>query len=654
MNRYLRKYQTAGTTQADPNAEKRKRMYDHAMEEYQFYMENPASWAEDPEMRTPDGKFNLCLDCIRVDWTNPDDIMDAHRLIEEGYSIGTHHNAEAFNNGLKALNLPPPVYNSKPVVKTAAPQKAMGGIHYGTFAPPMFAAGGMPCYECGGMYAEGGGIPERYKNMGFTHVGQKKEGDGQHKWKVLAKKGDQYKVVQGGYRGMEDFHQHHSEKRRERFWDRMGGRDSAKAKDPFSPLYWHKRFGTWAEGGELGMYDEGGPYDSMVQAGDQTLDITSRHTLNNLENNDWNRGLAITNSLVDPRSPIHYLPNKGFGSGLKAIAGLAAGLSGATLGYEKLFTGDKTDRYLYNQGTKEAGKRDDVLKDRWDKMFPAVATQTKTETPAAATNTMPYGLTPEFFQQMKNMPVKSNMTPTGGSGMGAMEREFANEPVQQPAAQTGAPATTNIGGLNIPQGLQNFMNGVQMKRNGGLTKFWPGGPFTTANGTNPIEQMIRQQSGQTGVGVQEDAQLGSYAAFNKQGTGSTQDPQWQKDYEYTQYGDPAGFVAGNNALIGLGMANTVLGQKQLQKQYNRDMVRVGNTDSMYNAVNPSNPYGNYTTNVGIGPNFALVRQTAAQDFSDANLARYGGMKKYKQGGSYMVSDKELMEILANGGDVEFL
>lgn len=97
------------------------------------------------------------------------------------------------------------------------------------------------------------GIPERYKNMGFTHVGQKMKGDGKHKWKVLAKKGDQYKVVQGGWRGMEDFSQHHSEKRKERFWDRMGGRNSSKAKDPFSPLYWHKRLGTWEEGGEAEM-----------------------------------------------------------------------------------------------------------------------------------------------------------------------------------------------------------------------------------------------------------------------------------------------------------------------------------------------------------------------------------------------------------------
>jgi hypothetical protein len=30
----------------------------------------------------------------------------------------------------------------------------------------------------------------------------------------------------------------------------MGGKNSAKATDPFSPLYWHKRFGTWQEGGQ--------------------------------------------------------------------------------------------------------------------------------------------------------------------------------------------------------------------------------------------------------------------------------------------------------------------------------------------------------------------------------------------------------------------
>lgn len=101
-------------------------------------------------------------------------------------------------------------------------------------------------------YAEGGGIPERYKNMGFTKVGAKKQSTRPgKKWMVLAKKGDQYKVVHGGWKGMQDFKQHHSEQRRKNFWSRMGGKNSSKATDPFSPLYWHKRFGTWQQGGQI-------------------------------------------------------------------------------------------------------------------------------------------------------------------------------------------------------------------------------------------------------------------------------------------------------------------------------------------------------------------------------------------------------------------
>lgn len=96
-----------------------------------------------------------------------------------------------------------------------------------------------------------GGIPQRYKNMGFNKVGVKKKSTRPgKKWMVLAKKGDKYKVVHGGYTGMKDFSQHGSEKRKKNFWNRMGGKDSAKATDPFSPLYWHKRLGTWEKGGE--------------------------------------------------------------------------------------------------------------------------------------------------------------------------------------------------------------------------------------------------------------------------------------------------------------------------------------------------------------------------------------------------------------------
>jgi hypothetical protein len=105
--------------------------------------------------------------------------------------------------------------------------------------------------------ADGGGIPERYKNMGFTKVGQKKRSTiPSKKWMVLAKKGDDYKIVHGGYKGMEDYSQHHDDDRRKRFWNRMGGFDSPKANDPFSPLYWHKKFGTWGNGGGIEEAEE--------------------------------------------------------------------------------------------------------------------------------------------------------------------------------------------------------------------------------------------------------------------------------------------------------------------------------------------------------------------------------------------------------------
>jgi len=90
-------------------------------------------------------------------------------------------------------------------------------------------------------------IPDRYKDKGFSKVGVKKTAPkgSDHKWEVLAKKGDKYKIVKGGDSDMKDYSQHKDEDRKKQFWDRMGGKDSAKSNDPFSALYWHKKFGTW-------------------------------------------------------------------------------------------------------------------------------------------------------------------------------------------------------------------------------------------------------------------------------------------------------------------------------------------------------------------------------------------------------------------------
>jgi len=162
-----------------------------------------------------------------------------------------------------------------------------------------------------------GGIPQRYKTMGFTHVGQKKAGDGQHKWKVLAKKGDSYKVVQGGYRGMQDFKQHHSEERKDRFWDRMGGRDSSKAKDPFSPLYWHKRFGTWEYGGAVPsseMYKDGG----MIKRADGSY--SQRGLWDNIRANAGS-GKKPTKEMLQQEKKIRAAEKKEYGGWLDQYQG---------------------------------------------------------------------------------------------------------------------------------------------------------------------------------------------------------------------------------------------------------------------------------------------------------------------------------------------
>lgn len=97
-----------------------------------------------------------------------------------------------------------------------------------------------------------GGIPQRYKNLGFTRVGQKKNSTREgKKWMVLAKKGDKYKVVHGGAAGMSDYTKHGDKERRERFWKRHNAGAPGKSRDPFSPLYWHKKFGTWEQGGSV-------------------------------------------------------------------------------------------------------------------------------------------------------------------------------------------------------------------------------------------------------------------------------------------------------------------------------------------------------------------------------------------------------------------
>lgn len=92
---------------------------------------------------------------------------------------------------------------------------------------------------------EGGKITYRGHSFdGFNKPVNAPKGDS-HKKMVLAKKGDEVKLVKFGLRGMEDFTQHKDPKRRENYLARSGGiRDKSgnlTKDDPFSANYWARR-----------------------------------------------------------------------------------------------------------------------------------------------------------------------------------------------------------------------------------------------------------------------------------------------------------------------------------------------------------------------------------------------------------------------------
>lgn len=193
-------------------------------------------------------------------------------------------------------------------------------------------------------YKDGGGIPERYKSKGFTKVGVKRDSTSPgKKWMVLAKKGDDYKIVHGGYDGMKDFSQHGSKDRQKNFWDRMGGKNSSKAQDPFSPLYWHKRFGTWKEGGEYvdGAEAKPGYFEPMGQyvkgTEEDIYNQNNKYLLKDMAKTPVNETLKSFAGLNDPKNMyLQALPDKGLFGGIKAIMAGAGALSTSALGYKKL------------------------------------------------------------------------------------------------------------------------------------------------------------------------------------------------------------------------------------------------------------------------------------------------------------------------------
>lgn len=357
---------------------------------------------------------------------------------------------------------------------------------------------------------------------------------------------------------------------------------------------------------ETPMAQQGGTYNPFdtagYRAGDTTTDVTSRHRLENLDNNRFNKFLVGASNLSDPRNMAWALPNRGFFGKVKAVAGAASGISGAALGYEKLFAPDKTQSHINNYDTGEHGTTNDVLGNRrlnqWGRK--------------------------EMYQES---PVDENARrrfTTHGSDL---------YPVQNGVAERGGTMRKYQPGGYVPDFQKWYLDNLSR-------------PDIVANVQNQ-EELVNIYN----------------KDMNKSGTPATQTQVTSpgvNSLKFNQYpvstvhGDSAGITAANNAIMGFGMVNQVLGEQDLEKEYNKRLRELGNTDARYNASNAVNPFGDYTLNAGPASNFALVANTPIQDFGTRRASAKRGGTVYEEGGEYYATKDDIKNILAAGGEIEYL
>ena len=144
---------------------------------------------------------------------------------------------------------------------------------------------------------------------------------------------------------------------------------------------------------------------------------------------------------------------------------------------------------------------------------------------------------------------------------------------------------------------------------------------------------------------QQQQQSGKKKADPNAGAGEGEKP--FSGMEYAQKG-----------MIGLGAFRDYTQWKNDQKEkreYEDMLKRVGNTDFRL-ASNSPNPFGDYTLNVGPANNFQLGMTTPVQD--SGTYGKYGGSFRYggtyEEGGEYQVSEDELLQLMQNGAEIEFI
>lgn len=109
----------------------------------------------------------------------------------------------------------------------------------------------------------------------------------------------------------------------------------------------------------------------------------------------------------------------------------------------------------------------------------------------------------------------------------------------------------------------------------------------------------------------------------------------------------------NNALLGLSLFNDSLGDSGPRALSKAQLNQQREASMLYNPINTT---GVYTSNVqGGGNDYIPNRYTAIQDYgTQGNIARAGGQMNFAAGEQYKVSHDQLLQLLRDGAEIEFL
>lgn len=433
---------------------------------------------------------------------------------------------------------------------------------------------------------------------------------------------------------------------------------------------------------------------------------TDKNKIANIDSNWATRSMAIGNSFADPRfAPIAG----GFGPGLKFLMGAAAVAGGAGLGIAKGMAGDESRVYddkgnvfFYNS------KGDERRALRNGSQNPSQPTNTNpvTTAPVTGSNAQP---TQEQIQQYQNsqlrLPGQAPITPvTAPAAPVSTAPPADNSPSYNPFPPQENPtdftpgtdkvAPSQSGPLqsddpnapnynpNVPKtvkeegGEWNPFVDNRRKLNITIPTYAPGGAVDTETAPYPQQEWATKTSRQFPLNRADWDAYNTYTAnFNNPANASTPtngvpnttdntnnalsaNPSATavdtKEYT-TQQGDPLGFQVASNTLQGFNYMNDAVAQRNEQKsvqQFKKKQQQAGNSMAM-GPINTQGSYGTWNLNAGPGANQYVADLGHTQDWG-TQLARFGGTKSYRRGGTYEISPEELKRIIEMGGEVEFL